>query len=111
MGNQQTNIPGGDNTNIHFDKAELKILYKNFVKLDTDGSGNLEPNEFFDVPELKDNPICQRLIKVFDKNGDGKISFYEFVYGMSNLSQQGMYIYKNIPLKFTSFLKNNFKTF
>ncbi len=61
--------------NVDFDKNELKILYKNFVKLDTDKSGTIEPNEFFDVPELKDNPIVQRIISVFDKNGDGKISF------------------------------------
>jgi serine/threonine-protein phosphatase 2B regulatory subunit len=72
--------------NVDFDKNELKILYKNFVKLDTDKSGTIEPNEFFDVPELKDNPIVQRIISVFDKNGDGKISFYEFVIGLSTLS-------------------------
>jgi serine/threonine-protein phosphatase 2B regulatory subunit len=85
MGNQN-NL--GDNS-IGFDKNELKILYKNFVKLDKDGSGNLEPNELIDVPELKDNPIVQRLIKVFDRNNDGKISFYEFVLGLSTLSMQG----------------------
>jgi Ca2+-binding EF-hand superfamily protein len=81
-----------DNNSIGFDKNELKILYKNFVKLDTDATGYLEPNEFFDIPELKDNPIVQRIIKVFDSNGDGKISFYEFVVGLSNLTSSG-----NIP--------------
>ena len=69
-----------------FTKAELKVLLKNFNELDMDGSGFLEPNELFDVPELKDNPIVQRIINVFDKNGDGKISFYEFVWGLSALT-------------------------
>jgi serine/threonine-protein phosphatase 2B regulatory subunit len=86
MGNQQ-GLP--NENSINFDKNELKILYKNFVKLDTDGSGNLEPNELIDVPELKDNPIVQRLIKTFDRNHDGKISFYEFVLGLSTLSMNG----------------------
>ena len=79
------NVSQSEN-NVDFDKNELKILYKNFVKLDTDKSGTIEPSEFFDVPELKDNPIVHRLISVFDKNGDGKISFYEFVIGLSTLS-------------------------
>jgi serine/threonine-protein phosphatase 2B regulatory subunit len=90
MGNAQNNA--SENNNINFDKKELKILYKNFVKLDSDGSGNLEPNEFFDVPELKDNPIVQRIVNVFDKNNDGKISFYEFVLGLSSLTGAGKYI-------------------
>ena len=93
MGNQQTNLPS-DQSNIHFDKDELKILYRNFMMLDKDGSGNLEPNEFFDVPELKENPVVQRLVKIFDKNNDGKISFYEFVQGLQSFSTQG----KLIPL-------------
>ena len=62
MGNQIT----GEQS-INFDRKELKILLKNFTKLDSDNSGKLEPNEFFDFPELKDNPIVQRIIKVFDK--------------------------------------------
>jgi serine/threonine-protein phosphatase 2B regulatory subunit len=88
MGNQNTNLTG-DNNNVPFNKNELKILYKNFVQLDKDGSGNLEPKELVDVPGLQDNPIVQRIIKVFDRNNDGKISFYEFVLGLSALSGQG----------------------
>lgn len=91
MGNQQTNVNTSNNdNNINFDKNELKILYQNFTKMDVDHTGFLEPNEFFDVPELKDNPIVNRIVKVFDKNGDEKISFYEFVFGLSTLASQGI---------------------
>jgi serine/threonine-protein phosphatase 2B regulatory subunit len=85
MGNQSSN------QGMNFTKNELKILYKNFIKLDTDKSGLIEPNEFFDVPELKENPIVQRVISVFDKNNDGKISFYEFVLGLSALTDNGIF--------------------
>jgi len=40
-------------------------LYKRFTKLDTDKSGELEPEEFFDVPELSQNPLVKRVIAVF----------------------------------------------
>ena len=77
---------GKDHPQINFDKTELNILYKNFMSMDANKNGLVEPDEFFDVPELKDNPIVQRIINVFDKNGDGKISFYEFVWGLSALT-------------------------
>lgn len=82
MGNQIAS----DQTQYTFSKSELKILYKNFIDLDKDKSGLLEPHEFFDVPELNENPIVQRVISVFDKNNDGKISFYEFITGLSALA-------------------------
>ena len=77
---------GKDQPQINFDRRELNILYKNFMSMDANKNGLVEPDEFFDVPELKDNPIVQRIINVFDKNGDGKISFYEFVWGLSALT-------------------------
>lgn len=92
MGNQVSDSDkskGYTPTSIKFDKSELKVLYKNFLKLDKDHSGQIEPNEFFDVKELKENPIVQRIVKVFDKNDDGKISFYEFVSGLSILTWEG----------------------
>ena len=75
---------------VNFDKRELKILYKNFTQLDSDNSGKLEPNELIDVPELKDNPIAKRIVTVFDRNKDGKISFFEFVHGLSALASSGI---------------------
>lgn len=91
MGNQiQISSSQEDMQNvINFNKQELKILYKNFMKMDTNNNGLLDPDEFFDVPELKDNPVVQRIISVFDKNNDGKISFYEFVHGLSALTSTG----------------------
>jgi serine/threonine-protein phosphatase 2B regulatory subunit len=80
------NLQSSDEAGISFTKQELTILYRNFLDLDSDKSGKIEPNEFFDVPELKDNPVVQRVISVFDKNQDGKISFYEFIMGLSTLA-------------------------
>ena len=65
---------------------ELQKLYKNFNKLDKDKSGTLEPQEFFDIPELANNPLVKRVISVMDKNKDGSISFLEFVQGLNSLS-------------------------
>ncbi|MFN9899420.1 MAG: EF-hand domain-containing protein [bacterium] len=61
-------------------------MYKNFSKLDKDKSGSLEPEEFFDIPELANNPLVKRVIAVLDKNKDGSISFLEFVQGLNSLS-------------------------
>ena len=74
---------------IPFSQDELLMLEQRFRRLDKDGSGMLEPNEFFDIPELAQNPLVQRVISVFDKNKDGNISFYEFVTGISKLSAAG----------------------
>ncbi len=69
-----------------FSKEEMKILYENFIELDQDKSGLIEPEEFFEVEEIKENPIVKRVVSVFDKNNDGKISFYEFILGLSALT-------------------------
>ena len=71
---------------LNFTEDELQKLYKNFSKLDKDKSGSLEPEEFFDIPELANNPIVKRVIGVLDKNKDGSISFLEFVQGLNSLS-------------------------
>ena len=71
---------------LNFSEDELQKLYKNFNKLDKDKSGSLEPQEFFDIPELANNPLVKRVIDVLDKNKDGSISFLEFVQGLNSLS-------------------------
>ena len=54
--------------NLNFSEKELQKLYKNFSKIDKDKSGTLEPEEFFDIPELAQNPLVKRVISVLDKN-------------------------------------------
>ncbi len=78
-------LPEDDNVNV-FSKEEMKILYENFTELDQDQSAFIEPEEFFEVDEIKENPIIKRVISVFDRNQDGKISFFEFVMGLSSLT-------------------------
>lgn len=72
--------------NLNFSERELQKLYKNFSKIDRDKSGTLEPSEFFEIPELANNPLVKRVIAVLDRNNDGNISFLEFVQGLNSLS-------------------------
>lgn len=89
MGNQMLASEEQDQSYV-FTKEELRILYDNFVELDMDGSGQLDPEEFLDVPELRNNPIVNRVISIFDINKDGKISFYEFILGLSTLTDYSL---------------------
>ena len=57
-------------------------MYARFKQIDEDNSGDLDPEEIFNVPELNQNPLVKRVISIFDKNKDGKISFSEFLSGM-----------------------------
>ena len=84
MGNQ---IQGQEEEEQYvFTKEELRVLYDNFIELDSNGSGLIETDELLNVPELKNNPIVRRVISIFDINQDGKISFYEFIVGLSALT-------------------------
>ena len=78
-------LPEDENVYV-FSKEEMKILYQNFIELDQDQSAFIEPEEFFEVDEIQENPIVKRVISVFDKDQDGKISFFEFVMGLSALT-------------------------
>lgn len=58
-----------------FSQKEIQKLYARFKQIDEDNSGDLDPDEIFNVPELNQNPLVKRVISIFDKNKDGKISF------------------------------------
>jgi hypothetical protein len=62
-------------------------LYARFKQIDEDNSGDLDPDEIFNVPELNQNPLVKRVISIFDKNKDGRISFSEFLSGSRSLMQ------------------------
>lgn len=74
----------------HFDEDEIKRLRKRFKKLDLDSSSALSVKELFtSIPELQKNPLVQRVIDVFDTDGDGQVDFQEFILGTSQFSVRG----------------------
>ena len=54
---------------------EIKRLGKRFKKLDLDQSGSLSVEEFMSLPELQQNPLVQRVIEIFDQDGNGEVDF------------------------------------
>lgn len=70
----------------NFSENDIKKMYKRFSELDTNKNGELDPHELFDVPEICDNPLVKRVISIFDSNSDGKVSFVEFLVGITKLA-------------------------
>lgn len=62
---------------------------KRFRKLDLDNSGALSVDEFMSLPELQQNPLVQRVIDIFDADGNGEVDFKEFIQGVSQFSVKG----------------------
>ncbi|XP_065833517.1 calcineurin subunit B type 2-like [Oscarella lobularis] len=87
MGNESSMIPAIGGTK--FETDEIRRLAKRFKKMDLDKNGSLCVEEFMALPELQQNPLVQRVIDVFDQDGNGEIDFKEFLEGMSQLSLQG----------------------
>lgn len=57
------------------DADEIRRLGKRFRKLDLDNSGSLSVEEFMSLPELQQNPLVQRVIDIFDADGNGEVDF------------------------------------
>lgn len=57
------------------DADEIRRLGKRFRKLDLDNSGSLSIDEFMSLPELQQNPLVQRVIDIFDADGNGEVDF------------------------------------
>ena len=70
---------------------------KRFKKLDVDGSGALSKEEFMQINDLQQNPLVQRVIDLFDSDGNGEVDFKEFIEGISQFSVRGD---KQAKLKF-----------
>ena len=54
---------------------EIRRLGKRFKKLDVDNSGSLSIQEFMSIPDLQQNPLVQRVIDIFDADGNGEVDF------------------------------------
>lgn len=45
--------------------------------------------EFMTIAELQQNPLVQRVIDIFDADGNGEVDFKEFIQGVSQFSVKG----------------------
>ncbi|KAJ9066029.1 Calcineurin subunit B [Entomophthora muscae] len=89
MGNSQSlTIDDMVNTS-NFTAEEIARLYKRFTKLDKDGSGAIDKEEFLSIPQIASNPLATRLIAIFDEDGGGDVDFQEFIKGLSAFSSKG----------------------
>jgi serine/threonine-protein phosphatase 2B regulatory subunit len=69
-----------------FGERDIKRLYNRFRALDQDGNGQLDPSEILGLAELTENPLVQRVISIFDVDGNGTVSFIEFLVGLAKLA-------------------------
>jgi len=76
------------------DVDEIRRLGKRFRKLDLDNSGALSIDEFMSLPELQQNPLVQRVIDIFDADGNGEVDFKEFIHGVSQFSVKVASLYE-----------------
>mmetsp|Transcript_101411 Transcript_101411/g.287354 ORF Transcript_101411/g.287354 Transcript_101411/m.287354 type:complete len:177 (-) Transcript_101411:221-751(-) len=86
MGNEQSLSREDIHSLANFTEKDVKRLYHRFRTLDQDGNGQLDPAEILGVTELSENPLVQRVISVFDKDGSGTVSFIEFLLGLAKLA-------------------------
>jgi len=88
-GNPATQFFSDIERNSNFNSAELERLKKRFLKLDSDGSGSIDRDEFLNIPQIASNPLASRMIAIFDSDGGGTVDFEEFVGGLSAFSSRG----------------------
>ena len=69
-----------------FSPQEINKLYKRFKMLDREGNGELRPEDFYDIPALAQNPLIQRVITIFAKERNGRVSFVQFIKGLEIFS-------------------------
>lgn len=89
MGQQGSQLLDDIERGTHFSSEEIQRLKKRFLKLDSDGSGSIDREEFLQIPAIASNPLAQRLIAIFDADGGGSVDFQEFVYALSVFTSRG----------------------
>ena len=64
------------------DSADIQAMLHKFGKLDEDKSGALSAKEFMQIPDIASNPLVERVIDIFDSDGNGEVDFTEFIRGV-----------------------------
>ena len=84
-----------------FTPEEVARLHKRFRKLDKDSNESLCVEEFLALPELKENPLVQRVVSVFDTNNSGELDFIEFVRGLAMFTTKNVDREKKLKFLFS----------
>ena len=71
-------------------------LEKRFHKLDLDRSGAISVKEFLSVPELRDNPLVQRVVDVLDSDLSGEVDFKGKICRKTGVSPPHEFARKNL---------------
>ena len=58
---------------------EIEVLYRRFKKLDRKRVGFISSQDFYLIPELSMNPLCDRVIALFDPQRSEQVTFDSFV--------------------------------
>lgn len=70
-----------------------------------DHSGSLSVEEFMSLPELQQNPLVQRVIEIFDQDGNGEVDFKGMI--SADLYNLGDKICLQLVLQFLSSLSQS----
>merc|ERR1712045_371582 len=84
-----------------FTPEEVARLHKRFRKLDKDSNESLCVEEFLALPELKENPLVQRVVSVFDTNNSGELDFIELVRGLAMFTTKNVDREKKLKFLFS----------
>ena len=93
-------LPEAEEDFFVFTKEELRILYENFNDLDLQDTGLIDFDELINLPSLSSNPIVKRVLRIFDMNNDGKISFYEYINGLAILTDLSLNKFEKLNFAF-----------
>ena len=87
-----------------FTQEEVARLHKRFRKLDKDASETLCVEEFLALPELKENPLVQRVVQVFDTNKSGELgNDHSRIFHKGCIQKNGGWVSRG---PFSTFFKN-----
>ncbi len=87
-----------------FSREEVSRLERRFKKLDLDRSGTISVGELLSIPELKENPLVNRVVNMFDEDLSGEVVFKGKTEGIYT-TNEGICIHYSIYL---CGKKNNF---
>ena len=64
-------------------EKDLLRLFTNFSKIDQNGDGLLQRDEFMAIEPLQQNPLVSRVLEIFDSDRNDMIDFTEFTRALS----------------------------